>query len=157
MPKPKKPEVDDLDAALSESEDLDAAFTEDTSVDIPESPLNALEPGDDIQKDAEKELTEIQKAFRKDAKRFRDDFESMTDPEFWCAFVFQNREQKEAFLKALGLLTHGDKYLDGQFVARKLGITLPEASQKFYTARPSKHAAALPVIPVTQQKGGEQQ
>ncbi len=47
-----------------------------------------------------------------------------TDSEFWFAVCFQTREQKEEFLKKMGLLDIGDKYLDGLKVAAKLGIKL---------------------------------
>lgn len=48
-----------------------------------------------------------------------------TDSEFWCAFAFETREHKEAFLRALGLLAMGDKYLDGHAVAQKMNVELP--------------------------------
>lgn len=47
-----------------------------------------------------------------------------TDSEFWCALCFETRAQKEEFLRKLGVLAHGDKYLDGRLVAEKLGIVL---------------------------------
>lgn len=47
------------------------------------------------------------------------------DTEFWFAAYFQSREQKEAFLKAMDWFQHGDKYLDGRYLARTQGIELP--------------------------------
>ena len=58
-----------------------------------------------------------------------------TDSEFWVALCFQDRDQKEAFLGAIGMLAHGDKYLDGQKVAEALGVEIP-ASEVSY--RPGK-------------------
>ncbi|MFT3791522.1 MAG: hypothetical protein QM741_10665 [Rudaea sp.] len=54
-------------------------------------------------------------------------FVAATDSEYWACLCFQNREQKEAFLSALGILDIGDKYLDGPLVAKRLGIELPSA------------------------------
>lgn len=48
----------------------------------------------------------------------------VTDSEFWCCFCFENRVQKDAFLKALGLWEAGDKYVNGILAAKQLGIDL---------------------------------
>lgn len=47
------------------------------------------------------------------------------DTEFWCAIVFNTREQKEAVLKLLGLFEHGDKYIFAEDFCKALGVNLP--------------------------------
>ena len=47
-----------------------------------------------------------------------------TDSEYWFALCFHTRAEKEAFLKALGWIDLGDKYLDGTAVAERLGVDL---------------------------------
>ncbi len=54
-------------------------------------------------------------------------FALATDTEYWACLCFQTREQKEYFLNALNILQFGERYLDGQEVAKQLGITLPDA------------------------------
>lgn len=46
------------------------------------------------------------------------------DTEHWICISFIDRDEKEAFLRALGLLDLGDKYLDGAAVARRLQVAL---------------------------------
>lgn len=54
-----------------------------------------------------------------------------TDSEHWFAVNFETREQKEAFLRALGLFDEADKYLDGLAAAKILEglLTKPRALQ----------------------------
>ncbi len=49
--------------------------------------------------------------------------ELANDSEYWFAVYFQTREQKEAFVKAVGLVQ--DKYIDGLQLAAALKIALP--------------------------------
>ena len=60
-----------------------------------------------------------EKAGREDAR-----YLDATDSEFWVAICFQTRAQKEEFLQKAGLESLGDKYLDGEAVARALGVML---------------------------------
>ncbi|MBF1221576.1 MAG: hypothetical protein HXM21_00200 [Haemophilus influenzae] len=87
----------------------------------------------DVEKDSEAELDALQKGFRDAIKREDKRFELATDSEYWFCVCFQSREQCNAFLKAMDLLEIGDKYLDGQEVAKKLGVKLPEANIPYRT------------------------
>lgn len=70
--------------------------------------------------------------------------EDIGDSEYWCAFAFESRDQKEAFLQALGLLELGDKYLDGRAVAEKLGVNLSGVRRPQWPAeRKNKRLEAL--------------
>jgi hypothetical protein len=81
----------------------------------------------DPEKDSHADLTAVQEGFRKRAKDEGRRFELATDTEYFACLCFQTREQKEIFLKAMNLLQFGDKYLDGQKVAKELGVDLPPA------------------------------
>ena len=87
----------------------------------PKAKAKPVQPAD---VEAKEELSEVLQGFkaRKEAESKRR--LEATDSEFWCAFCFETRAQKEEFLSKLGLLAHGDKYLDGRLVAAKLGIVL---------------------------------
>lgn len=88
----------------------------------------------DAEVDSLADLTELQAGFRKRAKDEGRRFEQATDTEYWACLCFQTREQKEVFLKALNLLAIGDKYLDGQEVAKVLGVELPSADVPYNTS-----------------------
>jgi hypothetical protein len=92
------------------------------------------EPTGDTEADAKADLDALAGGFRERAKAEARRFELATDSEYWCCLCFQTREQKEAFLGALNLLLHGDKYIDGRVVAKQLGITLPAADVPFNTS-----------------------
>lgn len=51
------------------------------------------------------------------------------DTEYWCCLCFDSREQKDAFLKAVGWVEigGGDKHLDGVEIAKSMGVQLPDA------------------------------
>jgi hypothetical protein len=86
------------------------------------------EPTGDSEADSAADLDEVQRGFRNRAKAESERFALATDSEYWACLCFQSREQKEMFLSALKILEFGDKYLDGQLVAERLGIKLPAAN-----------------------------
>jgi hypothetical protein len=67
--------------------------------------------------------------------------ELANDSEFWCAFYFQTREQKEAFVKFFGI--EQDKYIDGEVAAAKMGIELPPRPAPYKVGRVDKKLADL--------------
>ncbi|EGY53133.1 hypothetical protein [Neisseria shayeganii] len=91
------------------------------------------EPTGNPEVDSKADLDAVQQGFRDRIKNESNRFELATDSEYWFAACFQTREQKEAFLKAIDLLAHGDKYIDGRLLAEKLGITLPDADVPYRT------------------------
>jgi hypothetical protein len=133
----RKPATDlDFDTALAVAQRNQAAAFGKLVSDEPETPdqLADVEYTGDQEVDAKAELTALQAAFRDRKAKESRRFELATDSEYWCALVFQTRDQKEAFLNALGLLPYGDKYLDGELVAQKMGIPLP-AERPAYTLK----------------------
>lgn len=81
----------------------------------------------DPEVDSVADLTALEDGWRKKIGAEGKRFELATDSEYWACVCFQTREQKEAFLSAINVLWMGDKYIDGQAVAEKLGISLPPA------------------------------
>lgn len=93
---------------------------------------------------ASTEISATLAAFKQRAKQEQDRFILATDSEYWVGLCFQTRAQKEHFLQAVNLLQHGDKYLDGELLARRMGITLPAADVPYnVSARPDKKLAAM--------------
>lgn len=83
-------------------------------------PLAGVEYTGDLAADAAAELTAMEQGYRDRASAEADRFRAATDSEFWFAVCFTSREEKEAFLDELGARSIGDKYLDGQVLARLL-------------------------------------
>lgn len=96
--------------------------------------IQEIDETGDIEKDYAAEAETIYTGFLKRAKDEGKRFRLATDSEYWCAVCFQTREQKEAFLAALNLLAQGDKYIDGQALADKIGVKLPEADVPYNTS-----------------------
>lgn len=130
-----KPDVEALKAAAKAKaararEDMKAAKVAKAMPRYYDMPKQSGDP----ERDSEADLSELQAGFRKRAKDEGRRFEQATDTEYWACLCFQTREQKEAFLKALNLLAIGDKYLDGQEVAKVLGVELPSADVPYNTS-----------------------
>lgn len=87
-------------------------------------PLGGVEYTGDLEVDAAAELDALSDAFRDRRRREDRRFKQATDSEFWVALCFENREQKEAFLRAFKIARLGDKYLDGRKVAVELGVDI---------------------------------
>jgi hypothetical protein len=89
--------------------------------------LAAVEYQDSMEPDSKAEIAALEKAFTDQSRQFVNQAaqaNQRNDSEYWIAVCFQSRAQKEEFLRNAGLIADGDKYLDGQLVARKLGIAL---------------------------------
>lgn len=109
---------DDLDFSLvdDEAEAGQARARVERSNDV-----HALEG---FEEEAAQDVPALLSGFK---QRARDEEQRMldaVDSEYWVAVCFQTREQKEEFLRKLGLLELGDKYLDGMEVAGVLGVEL---------------------------------
>lgn len=94
-------------------------------------PLAHIQPTGDVEKDSAQETSAILTAVKAADAAEKHRFEDTTDSEYWVNLVFQSRAQKEAFLKAMNWLQHGDKYIDGQVLARQQGIALPASGVRF--------------------------
>ncbi len=90
----------------------------------------AEEKAEVIKSDLMNGVTEMHKKFAQD-----------TDMEFFVCIAFQNRAQKEEFLKAKGWDELGDKYYSGLQIAEKEQITLTkdETMRKKFNFKPFKN------------------
>lgn len=84
-------------------------------------PLADVEYTGNASTDSKREFEALGKAlkdseYKERAKRERKRFVDATDSEFWVALAFENRQQKEEFLRKFKLLALGDKFLNGSDV-----------------------------------------
>lgn len=95
----------------------------------PNDPIGALDY-DNLSNEevAVKETSAVLQAFIARSKAEQARFLLATDSEYWVGLCFQTREQKEHFLREAKLIQHGDKYIDGALLAKRMGITLPPAA-----------------------------
>lgn len=122
------------------------------ALDAPEGP-NPLDPIEPLNLDydaltneevAVKETSAVLEAFKARAKAEQARFALATDSEYWVGVCFQTREQKEHWLAAVKLLQQGDKYIDGQLLAKRMGVELPSAEVPYnVSAKVDKTLAAM--------------
>lgn len=72
----------------------------------------------------EKQATEIKSNFLQGITDKQKKFQQDTDMEFFICIAFQNRKQKEDFIKLKGWERLGDKYYAGIEVAKIEGVNL---------------------------------
>lgn len=135
--------IDGLDALA----DLDGLASLDDLADAPEvaDPTDGIDyEGATNEQATQQEVSAVLAAFKARAQAEQDRFALVTDSEYWVGVCFQSREQKEAFLAAVKLLQHGDKYIDGRLLAQRMGVTLPAADVPYNpTPRVDAKFAAL--------------
>jgi len=145
-----KPDIESIKAAAREKAMLAKASVGDKMQEAKRSaaqkkalhknppPQYAVSPEytdpDDPEKVDSDDISALEAGFKKRAKDEGRRFALATDTEYWACLCFQTREQKEAFLRALKLASLGDKYLDGQEVAKVLGVKLPNADVPYNTS-----------------------
>lgn len=83
------------------------------------------------------------KAIHEGRKQQQQAIELANDTEYWFAVYFQTREQKEHFLQAMKWIQHGDKYLDGRWIAKQHGVELPPRPSPYKVGRLDKSLKAL--------------
>lgn len=105
--------------SLGEAEGFDAAAGFDDAGETEENTL----VGVDVEGEAKAEISEALRAFKDAANKEDNRFFNNTDSEFWCCLIFQNRLQKEEFLRKMGWYDLGDKYIDGVEIAERAGLT----------------------------------
>lgn len=106
---------------------------EELSIDIDIKPIGGFFSIEEKKKPVEEEhkeiISEAFSAFKNNSKKEKSRFESNTDSEYWVCLCFQSREQVEEFLEKSGFGDRDEKYIDGEFVAQKLGIKLPDGPE----------------------------
>jgi hypothetical protein len=90
---------------------------------------------ENLEKETLEELGDVEKSFRErmnaESKRFRD----MCDTEYWFCVCFTSREQKEEFLKKIGMETDV-KYIDGKDMARAYRKAIKTPDLDFAKVKP---------------------
>ena len=102
--------------------DLDLAMDLDAEVEI-KSALDDYGYTGDIEQDTQAEVSAVKAGFIARAKTEEKRRQKATDSEFWCALCFQSRAQLDEFLRALKLPLD-QKYIEGQKLAKKIGVTI---------------------------------
>ncbi len=74
--------------------------------------------------DSKAELNAFQKLAKEALAKETKSMVDMFDTEHFVCLSFQSRDQKDEFLAKSGLISAGDKYLDGHKVAEIMGIEI---------------------------------
>lgn len=106
----------------------------------PPNPLDGIDPADTTEEAADNEMAAIESFIKDQRKDEREQWRLMTDPDFWCCIVFQSRDQRDEFLRAVGLASLGPKYLNGLTVAHRLGVSLTPVQLPRKEVRPMPKA-----------------
>lgn len=156
-PKPRRDitpsaSLHELDELFGSSVDLfgspDALSFDAPAVDLFDEGVGGPDPGANEPQDEEipgEKLPRLRTAFEQRTQREHDRFHDAVDSEFWVAFCFQTRAQKEEFLLKLGILESldADKYVDGLEAARVLGVKIESPSPVWREAKASKRLSDL--------------
>jgi len=135
---------DEPDFASTDFEAADFESAEFAPVDeAADDPLAGIEYTGDPEADSAHELAAVKSAFQERAECESKRREKATDSEFWICLCFQSRDQVEEFLRNSGWGRTTDKYLDGQRVAKKAGITITEDTGGFGSIRIDRKLADL--------------
>ena len=115
------------------------------------NPLLTVELSGNAEQDSQAQHEAFQGALSKRMKEEDKRFNLATDSEYYVVVCFQTRVQKEHFLRQTGWDAYGDKYLDGYYVAEKLGVDLhpsdaPDLNQDVPYNTSSRIAKALPEL-----------
>ena len=138
---PELPDLPDLD-------DLPELTLLDLNMEPVPNPFDAIDDEDDMSLEElgqaeDKVIDDEFKAIREGREQQRKAIELANDSEYWFAVYFQTREQKEAFLHAVKWFQHGDKYLDGRWLAKKMNVVLPPRPAPYKVGRLDKKLTDL--------------
>lgn len=96
----------------------------------PELEESPLDEDDETMSNEDQEalrLAQLHQGFRERMKNEAKRRAIATDAEYWLCVVFQDRDQKDQFLRATGWETLGDKYLDGERLADRMGVAIDKS------------------------------
>lgn len=118
------PELGDL-PPLFDAEAEDQSLTRVYGPEVDESPITDRSEDGLTHEDEESiRLAELHKGFRERMANEAKRRELATDSEFWLTVVFQDRDQKDEFIRKAKWTALGDKYLDGERLADVMGVKL---------------------------------
>lgn len=87
-------------------------------------PLADVPDTGDLEADSKAELNRLGKGLSGASKDWQKKYGQMRDSEYWVAFCFASRTEKDAFLVRLKLIDLGDKYIDGHEAALRMGFSV---------------------------------
>jgi hypothetical protein len=87
--------------------------------------LISLPKAKDLESGATQELTEMQKQFRIDRNREVSNKEAVTTSRHFLCVCFGTQERRDAFLSASGWSGEHSTFVDGEALAKSMGIELP--------------------------------
>lgn len=88
-----------------------------------------------VEGDILSELGDVEKGFRERMKAENKRFRDMCDTEYWFCVCFTSREQKEEFLRKIGLDVD-EKYIDGKDMARAYRKSIKAPDMEFAKIQP---------------------
>lgn len=87
--------------------------------------LLSLPKAKDLESGATQELTEMQKQFRSDRNRETSNKEAVTTSRHFLCVCFGTEDRRDAFLAASGWSGEHGTFVDGEALAKSMGIELP--------------------------------
>lgn len=83
-----------------------------------------------IEKDAQEELTELQIQFRQKAKAEKELQDKNTNSDFWSCVIFKTQDERDQFLKLLGITAEDNQYINGSKLIKALELKMEEIQVK---------------------------
>ena len=111
------------------------------------NPLDAVPDTEDSEHDCKEQVSATMRAFKEAARNERQTFDDNVNPNFYICMVFQSATQREEFLNQAGWPHDESVYVDGNAVARKMGVELTPAKVKFNTGEREKSMVQIGIIP----------
>ncbi len=121
------------------------------------NPLTKLQDTGDMTGNAEQEISATLAAIKAEKKQRRDQYRTITDPNFYIVVCFQSTDQKDEFLVKSGWAEEGAKYLDGLDLAVQLGVDVRPINLPRKSVRPAPKALRGHEFIEPEQEGGETQ
>lgn len=104
------------------------------------NPISAYDLTDDFEQDALTEIRLMIEAFAERASGGQPVRDVIADSTHYILLVFRTRDQKESFLRLIGWIKHGDKYLNGEWIARFHRLDLPDIPRLY---RPRERVSGI--------------
>lgn len=121
------------------------------------NPLAKLQDTGDMTENAEQEISATLAAIKAEKKLRRDQYRTITDPNFYIVVCFQSTVQKDEFLVKSGWAEEGAKYLDGLELAAQLGVDVRPINLPRKSVRPAPKALRGHEFIEPEEEGGEKQ
>jgi hypothetical protein len=104
------------------------------------NPLAKLKDTGDPTQNGEQEISATLAAIKAEKKERRDQYRTLTDPNFYLVVCFQSTDQKNEFLQKSGWAEEDAKYLDGLELAARLGVDVQPINLPRKSTRPAPKA-----------------